>query len=32
MLHITIGFRTAPESWRDYLYWNIELDRDDEGP
>jgi len=26
MLHITIGFRSAPESWRDYFYWNIELE------
>jgi len=26
MLHFTIGFRTAPQSWRDYLYWNIELE------
>jgi 5-methylcytosine-specific restriction endonuclease McrA len=25
-LHIKIGLRNAPESWRDYLYWNIELD------
>ncbi len=25
-LRITIGLRTAPESWRDYLYWNVELD------
>ena len=25
-LRITIGVRDAPESWRDYLYWNIELD------
>jgi 5-methylcytosine-specific restriction endonuclease McrA len=25
-LRITIGLRTAPESWHDYLYWNIELD------
>jgi 5-methylcytosine-specific restriction endonuclease McrA len=22
---ITIGVRSVPESWRDYLYWNIEL-------
>jgi 5-methylcytosine-specific restriction endonuclease McrA len=28
MLQITIGFRSAPESWRDYLYWNVELDSD----
>jgi 5-methylcytosine-specific restriction endonuclease McrA len=25
-LRITIGLRSAPDSWRDYLYWNIELD------
>jgi 5-methylcytosine-specific restriction endonuclease McrA len=25
-IRITIGIRNAPESWRDYLYWNIELD------
>ena len=24
-LMITIGVRTVPESWRDYLYWNLEL-------
>ena len=24
---ITIGLRDAPESWRDYLYWNLELDK-----
>jgi 5-methylcytosine-specific restriction endonuclease McrA len=23
---IGIGLRNAPESWRDYLYWNVELD------
>lgn len=28
MLHITIGFRTAPQAWRDYFYWNIELERE----
>lgn len=22
----TINFRNAPDSWRDYLYWNVELD------
>jgi 5-methylcytosine-specific restriction endonuclease McrA len=26
MLHITIGLRSAPETWRDYLYWNVELE------
>ena len=25
---ITIGVRNTPESWRDYLYWNMELDSD----
>ena len=29
-LHITLGLRNAPESWRDYVYWNVELDLDDE--
>ena len=27
-LRITIGLRHAPESWRDYLYWNVELEDD----
>ena len=27
-IRITVGVRNAPESWRDYLYWNIELDDD----
>ena len=25
-LRITIGLRDTPETWRDYLYWNVELD------
>ncbi len=25
-LRITIGLQATPESWRDYLYWNVELD------
>jgi 5-methylcytosine-specific restriction endonuclease McrA len=25
-IRVTIGLRQAPESWRDYLYWNLELD------
>ena len=25
-LTITLGLKTAPDSWRDYLYWNVELD------
>ena len=24
-LKITVGFREVPKSWRDYLYWNVEL-------
>jgi len=27
-IRITIGLRNAPESWRDYLYWNVELEDD----
>jgi 5-methylcytosine-specific restriction endonuclease McrA len=29
-IRITIGLRRTPESWRDYLYWNLELDADDD--
>jgi hypothetical protein len=25
-VRFTIGLRGAPDSWRDYLYWNVELD------
>jgi 5-methylcytosine-specific restriction endonuclease McrA len=25
-IRITFGVRNAPESWRDYIYWNVELD------
>ena len=25
-IRIRIGLRNAPDSWRDYLYWNLELD------
>ena len=25
---LTIGIRHTPESWRDYLYWNLALDED----
>jgi len=25
-IRLTIGLKQAPESWRDYLYWNIELE------
>ena len=27
VVRITFGLREAPASWRDYLYWNLELDR-----
>jgi len=30
-LRITVGIRDAPDSWRDYLYWNIELDDEPDG-
>ena len=26
-VRIAVGLRDAPESWRDYLYWNVSLDR-----
>jgi 5-methylcytosine-specific restriction endonuclease McrA len=25
-IRITVELRSAPDSWRDYLYWNLELD------
>ena len=25
-IRITFGLRNAPESWRDYVYWNVELE------
>jgi hypothetical protein len=25
-LAITISLKNAPDSWRDYLYWNVELE------
>jgi 5-methylcytosine-specific restriction endonuclease McrA len=28
-IRITIRMQSAPESWRDYLYWNLELTDDD---
>lgn len=33
-LTITIGIKKTPESWRDYLYWNLSLEEDlpDEEP
>jgi hypothetical protein len=27
-IRITFGLRNAPESWRDYVYWNVKLDED----
>lgn len=27
VVRITFGLRDAPASWRDYLYWNVELER-----
>lgn len=27
-VRFTIGVRHAPDSWRDYLYWNVELEDD----
>ncbi|MDY6972406.1 MAG: HNH endonuclease [Thermodesulfobacteriota bacterium] len=24
-LRVTIGFKAIPQSWQDYLYWNVEL-------
>ena len=26
ILTITLGFRHTPQSWRDYIYWNVELE------
>ena len=26
VVRLTFGLRNAPECWRDYLYWNVELD------
>lgn len=26
LLRLTIGMRNAPASWRDFLYWNVELE------
>jgi 5-methylcytosine-specific restriction endonuclease McrA len=31
-LTITIGLKTLPGGWRDYLYWNLELDKDAPSP
>ncbi|SUZ54667.1 uncharacterized protein METZ01_LOCUS7521 [marine metagenome] len=26
VVRVTVGLRETPDSWRDYLYWNVELD------
>jgi 5-methylcytosine-specific restriction endonuclease McrA len=28
-IQVKIELNAAPESWRDYLYWNVELDQDE---
>jgi 5-methylcytosine-specific restriction endonuclease McrA len=28
VLTITIGLHSAPDAWRDFLYWNVRLDED----
>jgi 5-methylcytosine-specific restriction endonuclease McrA len=28
VLTITIGLQSAPDAWRDFLYWNVQLDED----
>jgi hypothetical protein len=25
-VRITVGLKNAPDSWRDYFYWNLPLD------
>ena len=25
-IKLSVGVQQAPESWRDFLYWNVELD------
>jgi hypothetical protein len=27
-IRMTFRLHNAPESWRDYVYWNVELDDD----
>lgn len=27
LLRVTLGARTVPASWRDWLYWNVELEQ-----
>lgn len=26
VFHVTMGVRSTPESWREFLYWNVELE------
>ena len=26
-IRITVGLKSAPDAWRDYFYWNMELDQ-----
>lgn len=28
LLRLTVGLQTVPESWRDFLYWSVELEQD----
>ena len=28
MLRMTLGLSRAPDSWRDYVYWNVKLDEE----
>lgn len=28
VLTVTIGLSSAPDAWRDFLYWNVQLDED----
>jgi 5-methylcytosine-specific restriction endonuclease McrA len=28
VFHVTLYMKRTPESWRDYLYWNVELESD----
>jgi hypothetical protein len=29
MITITISLNSAPDAWRDFLYWNVSLDEED---
>jgi hypothetical protein len=28
VLTVTVSLSSAPDAWRDFLYWNIQLDED----